>query len=70
MKTHFHTTNRAVLAACPDYYTWSKQTACGYMRELVTSNPNDVDCLYCLRSEQMKGLVEAKKASTYRKLLK
>lgn len=32
----------------------SHQTACGFVRNNVTTNMDKVDCFYCLRSEEMK----------------
>jgi len=35
-------------------FNHSHQSACGYVRDNVTTNEDQVDCFYCLRSEEMK----------------
>lgn len=37
-------------------FEYSHQTACGYVRNNVTTNKNNVDCFYCLRSKQMDSI--------------
>ena len=59
MKTHLKCGDTAVLNACPDENTRNRQTACGYMRDDVTSNKDAVDCRLCLQSEQMKHYFES-----------
>lgn len=35
-------------------FEYTHQTACGYVRDNVTTNGDHVDCKLCLRSEDMK----------------
>ncbi|WP_028471326.1 hypothetical protein [Neptunomonas japonica] len=35
-------------------FEYSHQAACGYVRKEVTTDGDQVDCFYCLRSEGMK----------------
>jgi hypothetical protein len=37
-------------------YEYNHQTACGYVRDNVTTNKVKVDCFYCKRSEEMKAV--------------
>ena len=35
-------------------FEYDHQAACGYVRDNVTSDIDDVDCFYCLRSKEMQ----------------
>lgn len=36
-------------------FEYSHQTACGYVRDQVTYNMDEVDCFYCLLSKEMEA---------------
>ncbi|MFU7504045.1 hypothetical protein ACA544_02585 [Vibrio cholerae] len=35
-------------------FEFEHQTACGYVRDNVTTNMDAADCFYCLRSKEME----------------
>ena len=60
MKTHLKITG----ADCREFwgqseYAYSHQSACGYVREKVTTIAKDVSCFYCKRTPEFKGINKA-----------
>ena len=54
MKTHLKYINEYGAHIMQTEYEYTHSTACGYVRENVTTDKSKVDCFYCLRSESMK----------------
>lgn len=54
MKTHYKVTGVDCRDGGQTEFEYSHQTACGYVRDNVTTNGDYVDCELCLKSEAMK----------------
>jgi hypothetical protein len=52
-KTHYKIYGNDNRAQGQSEFEYSHQTACGYVRENVTTNCSDVDCKWCLKSIHM-----------------
>ncbi|HHE0459689.1 TPA: hypothetical protein ACN331_002526 [Vibrio parahaemolyticus] len=53
-KTHLNVPGVDARDSGQTQFEFTHQTACGFVREQVTTNKDSVDCFYCLRSEEMK----------------
>lgn len=53
-KTHLKVSGVDARCMGQSNYDYNHQTACGYVRDNVTRNEDEVDCKLCLRSEDMK----------------
>ena len=59
-KTHFKITGVDCRNQGQSEYEYGHQTACGYVRDLVTKNKRKVDCKLCLREiEKSEGVVDS-----------
>ena len=54
MKTHFKIIGVEFRSAGQTEHEYTHQTACGYVRDNVTRNGDNVDCKSCLKSEEME----------------
>ena len=54
MKTHLKIAGVDARAHGQTEFEYTHQTACGYVRDNVTTDGDKVDCKLCLRSEEMK----------------
>lgn len=54
MKTHLRISGVDCRNMGQSDHEYTHQTACGYVRDSVTTNDDEVDCKLCLRSEEMK----------------
>ena len=54
MKTHLKVNGVDARSLGQAEFDYQHQTACGYVRNNVTRNEEEVDCFYCLRSDEMK----------------
>lgn len=64
MKTHLKIVGVDCRNMGQSEYDFTHQTACGYVRDNVTTNEDDVDCKLCLRSEEMKHYHQINSALT------
>lgn len=53
MKTHLKVSGIDARKQGQTDFEFTHQTACGYVRDQVTENGDDVDCKYCLNSIYM-----------------
>ncbi|WP_063661489.1 hypothetical protein [Aliivibrio fischeri] len=53
-KIHLKTTGVDARASGQTEFEYTHQTACGYVRDNVTTNMDAVDCKHCLRSKDMQ----------------
>ncbi|CAH1598981.1 hypothetical protein FWP33_18750 [Vibrio parahaemolyticus] len=53
-KTHLKITGVDARNSGQTQFEYTHQTACGYVRNQVTTNMDNVDCFYCLRSKEME----------------
>jgi len=51
-KTHFKVRGVDARDNGQTEYEYNHQTACGYVRNNVTKNKDEVDCFYCQRLQQ------------------
>lgn len=54
MKTHYRHVPASAAIFGEGVVDLDHHTACGYIRENVTKNGDNVDCKICLKSEHMK----------------
>lgn len=53
-KTHYKITGIDASSQGQTYFEYTHQTACGYVRDNVTNNGDEVDCKLCLKSKYME----------------
>ncbi|ATC60212.1 hypothetical protein [Vibrio anguillarum] len=55
-KTHLKVSGVDARESGQTQFEYDHQTACGYVRNSVTINMDDVDCQHCLRSKEIRIL--------------
>ncbi len=63
-KTHLKITGVDCRDRGQTQFEFTHQTACGYVRDNVTTNMDEVDCFYCLRSKEMEHYHKINKSFT------